>query len=109
MEDYIMRQEHDEFCKRMESENRRLADENRRQNNRIEDLEDHLKEIRDLTASVRELAANMRNMSEEQERQGKRLEALERRDGDMWRKATAYVITAVIGIVVGYIFKQIGM
>ena len=43
------------------------------------------------------------------EQQGERLEALESRDGEMWRKAMAYLATAVIGAVVGYVFKQIGM
>lgn len=29
--------------------------------------------------------------------------------GEMWRKVTGYVATAVIGIVVGFIFTQIGL
>ena len=48
-------------------------------------------------------------MVEEQKAQGERLETLESRDGEMWRKIVGYVITAILGIIVGYIFKQIGM
>ena len=44
----------------------------------------------------------------EQEKQGKRLEALESRDGDMWRTVVGYIITAVIGIVLGFMAKQMG-
>ena len=38
-----------------------------------------------------------------------RTSVLENRDGEMWRKVVGYVATAVIGIVVGFIFTQIGM
>lgn len=48
-------------------------------------------------------------MVKEQETQSKRLVSLENRDGEMWRKVVGYVATAVIGIVVGFIFTQIGM
>ena len=62
-----------------------------------------------LATSVEKLATNMEGMVKEQERQGKRLEALEGRDGEMWRKIVGYIITAVIGIILGFIFRQIGM
>ena len=109
MDNFITREEHEEFCRRMESENKRLEDENDRQNNRINILEENSKQIQTLTTSVEKLAINMENMVGQMGQQGERLEALESRDGEMWRKAIAYLATAVIGAVVGYIFKQIGM
>lgn len=51
----------------------------------------------------------MENMLKEQIDQGKRIEVLENRDGEMWRKVTGYIVTAIIGIVLGFIFNQIGM
>lgn len=42
-------------------------------------------------------------------KQGKRLEALEGRDGEKWRKVMGYIATAIVGIVLGYLFKRIGM
>ena len=62
-----------------------------------------VREISSLTASVAKLASSMESMLKEQERQGERLEALEGRDGEMWRKVTGYIITAVTGIVLGFI------
>lgn len=109
MEAYISRMEHEEFCKRMEIENKRLEDENDRQNKRIEILEKNVKEFSSIATSVEKLAINMQGMLKEQEKQGKRLEALEGKDGEMWRKVTGHIATTVIGIVVGYILKQIGM
>ena len=41
--------------------------------------------------------------------QGKRLETLESRDGEMWRKVIGYIATAIVGIVVGFIFTHFGM
>ncbi len=109
MEDYISRKEHEAFAEMMRSENGRLEDENDRQNKRLEILEKNVQQISSLATSVEKLAVNMESMLREQEKQGKRLEMLEGRDGEMWRKVTGYIITAIIGIVVGFIFTRIGM
>ncbi|MBU5680088.1 hypothetical protein [Blautia sp. MSJ-9] len=101
MNEYISREEHKEFCARLDAENTR-------QNRRIELLEETTKQISELTSSVQTLALSVKNMVEEQSRQGKRLETLENRDGEMWRKVTGYVLTTVIGIIVGFLAKQIG-
>ena len=109
MEDAISRAEHEEFAKRMVSENQRLDDENRRQNKRLDILEENAKAQTALAVSVERLATNMENMLKEQKEQGKRLETLESRDGEMWRKVVAYIATAIVGIVIGFIFRQAGM
>lgn len=106
---YISRTEHEEFRRSMELENKRLEDENNRQNQRLKGLEETVKQIAAINTSVEKLAVCMNNMLKEQLSQGKRLETLEDRDGAMWRKVVGYVATAVIGIVVGFLFKQIGM
>ena len=93
----------------MESENKRLEEENDRQNHRLNALEETVKQVAAISTSVEKLALNMENMLKEQVSQGKRLETLEGRDGEMWRKVVGYVVTAVIGIIVGYLFKQLGM
>ena len=51
----------------------------------------------------------MENMLKEQLQQGERLEVLESRDGEMWRKVVGHAVMAVIGIVIGYIFNRMGM
>lgn len=107
--DYISRHEHEEFRRSMEAENQRLEDENRRQNHRLDALERTVEQVAAISTSVEKLALNMENMLKEQVSQGKRLETLESRDGEMWRKVVGYVITAVVGIVVGFLFKQAGM
>lgn len=102
MDNPITRAEHEEF-------RRRLEEENRRQDKRIELLEHTVQQISDLTTSVEKLAVSMEGMLREQEKQGTRLETLEDRDGEMWRKILGYAATAVVGIVIGYIARQIGL
>ena len=48
-------------------------------------------------------------MVKEQEKQGRRLEVLESRDGELWRKVIGYVVTAVVGDVLGFLARQIGL
>lgn len=116
MEEHITRSEHEAFADLMDSENARITEENDRQNKRLTALETAIQQINALTISVERLAASVEAMAKEQleinksiEKQGERIGSLESRDGDMWRKAMAYLATAVIGVIVGYIAKQIGM
>lgn len=102
MDEPITRAEHEEFCKRIDAENER-------QNQRIKLLEEQTKQVTDLAISVRELAQSVKQMAETQKDQGEKLEKLESRDGEMWRKVTGYIITAIIGIVIGFVFQQIGI
>jgi len=102
MDDVITRKEHEEFARRIDAENER-------QNKRLNLLEENVRQIGSLTVSVEKLATSMENMAKEQKKQGERLETLEGRDGEMWRKVAGYVVTAVIGIIVGFIFTQMGL
>ncbi len=98
----ITRAEHEEFRRRME-------EEHNRQNKRIELLEEQTKQFTDIAISVKELALSVKQMAETQKEQGEKLEKLEERDGEMWRKVVGYIVTAIVGIVIGFVFKQIGM
>lgn len=102
MDTPITRAEHEEFRKRLEAEDDRL-------NARLKLVESDLKDIKALTVSVEKLAVNMENMMKVQEKQGSRLEELENRDGEMWRKVTGYILTAIIGLILGLIFSTIGL
>lgn len=102
MEDTITRAEHDEFVRRMDAENER-------QNHRIATLEESVQKATAIATNVERLAISMEHMAAEQEKQGRRLETLEKRDGEMWRKVVWCVITAVVGIVIAFIFSRIGM
>ena len=100
--DCITRREHEEFVRRMEDEHKRIS-------KRITETSDEIKEISKIANAVNELAINMKMMLQEQQEQGERLSKLEERDGEMWRKAVGYVVTAIIGVVIGDVGKKLGM
>lgn len=98
----ITRVEHEEFCKRIEAEDHR-------QNERLEILEEQTKQFMDLVLSVRELAQSVKQLAEIQKIQDEKLDELESRDGEMWRRVSGYVITSIIGLVLGYLFHKLGL
>lgn len=102
MDEYISREEHEEFM-------RRMTDEHKRIHHRIDEEAKKSDVMMELIRSVERLATQMENMAEEQESQGERLKALEDRDGDAWRKVKWYILTLVIGAVAGVLFSQIGL
>ena len=101
-EEYIGRKEHEEFAKRMDDEHKRLS-------KRIAETSEEIKEIGKIANAVNKLAINMEMMLKEQQEQGERLSALESRDGEKWRKVVEYAITVIVGAVLGYIVKSIGL
>lgn len=109
MDNPVTHRELETFRHLMESENERLKEENNRQNHRIVILEDSIREISSLAASTEKLAANMENMLKVQEQQSKRLEQIESRDGEKWRKAMAYIGTAILGAILAIVFAKIGL
>lgn len=100
--EYVGREEHIEFAKRIE-------DEQHRQNRRIELLEESVKQNEQLTLSVQKLANSMENMANEQKSQGERLEVLEGRDGEKWRDVSKYVLTTLLGAVLSFVLLHIGL
>lgn len=102
MEDFIGRKEHEEFAKRMDDEHHRLS-------KRLSAIEAEVKENSKIVNAVNTMAVNMEMMFKEQQEQGERLEKLEARDGEKWRDLCKNVAIAVIGVVIGYFAKLLGM
>lgn len=102
MENGIRREEHEEFARRMEDEHKRIS-------HRLTDLEETVRQIGQLTASVEKLALSVESMARTQTKQGERLEELEDRDGEMWRKVSGYVLTTIIGAILTFVLMQIGI
>ena len=100
MDEYISRAEHEEYTLRMDQEHRRI-------NHRIEVLENHTQEINRLQISIEKLIINVESMVKEQKAQGIRLEALESKDGKMWRQSIGYIISAIVGAAVTFIINNI--
>ena len=93
---------HNEYAKRME-------DEHKRQIIRIKDLETQVEDIRDLTASVASLAQSVEQMAKAQEKQGKRLEALEQKPAKRWDALVDKIVWAVAAALISFILARIGL
>lgn len=100
MDEPISRAEHEEFARRIDAQEKR-------QDRRLELLEENVREIGALTVSVQKLAQSLQSMVKEQEQQGRRLQALESRDGEKWRKLMGYIATAVTSGAVTLLLSQI--
>jgi len=102
MEDFIPRKEHEEFCKRMD-------EANERQSKRLSILEEQIQEVHKTSTAIEKLSINMTHMLEEQKKQGERLEVIENRDGEMWRKVVWCAISAIVSGVIVFALSRIGM
>ncbi len=102
MDNPILRAEHEEFKTRIE-------EHLKRNDRRIGELNEAIRQIGELTLSVQSLAQSVEQMAQSQNRQEGRLEELENRDGDTWRKVKWYLLTLAIGAVFGLVVAQIGM
>lgn len=114
MERELTRAEHEEFARRMESENKRLEEENNRQNKRLEQLEETVnqvivRQLASLTTAIDKLNMSIDNTIKTQDAMGERVKKLEDKDGDMWRTAVKCVISALLGGVVVFVLAKLGL
>lgn len=75
---------------------------------RINKVEAITEEIHSLTLSVERLTITLDNVVRQQESQESRIDAIESKDGEMWRTFVKYVITAVVGVIVGFVMRNVG-
>lgn len=101
-QDIVTQAEHKEFVKRVEAAHNRY-------DKRLEQNEAAIEEIRSVQADIKAINLNIERILTTLSKQEERLNTLEDRDGEMWRKCVGYVVTAIIGIVVGYLFTALGM
>ena len=109
MDDYITRAEHNAFAEKIDAENDR-------QNHRISALEENVKQIQALTISVEKMAVNMESMVRSQndmtrslEKQGERLDAIEKEPAEKWSKAVWIIISVVITAAVTLFLSRVGL
>lgn len=87
----------------------RIEEHLHRVDKRLELLEGSVKAINELALSVERLAGNMKSLSETQSDMKNKLDNISERDGEKWRKVTWLVLTTVVGAVIGYVIKSVGI
>lgn len=80
----------------------------KRLEDRVDKLEAVVEELRNLTLSVEKLANSVKMMVDKVNIQEARLDEIEERDGEKWRTLVRYLVTGVVGAIVGYAMKNIG-
>lgn len=90
--EYIVREEHNEFAKRME-------EEHTRQNKRISAVEKALEQQQKLVLAVEKMALNMEQMLKEQQKQGERIDELEQIPAKKWNTVVTAILSAIGGAI----------
>lgn len=108
-DEFITRREHEEFARRMDTENHRRDDEDKRQNKRLDAVEASVQRINDLTIAIEKMAVNIGTMAAELKQQGERLESIEAKPGKHWEAIVDKVIMLIVGGVVGYALLKLGI
>lgn len=74
---------------------------------RVSDLESQSKAIQELAISINRMAVSMENMLQELNRQGERLEVLERVPAETGKLVKTAIITALTGSIVGAVMTAV--
>lgn len=99
---YVTQAEHAEFA-------RRLAEQKSRTDKRLELIDEKLENLTTLTIEVKSLAQSVESMAESLRRQNERITVIEHKDGELWRAMVKYAVTAIVGVMVGYISVKLGL
>ena len=68
-----------------------------------------VQDIQELSSSVAVLANNMKSMLDEQQRQNKRLEELEKKPVKRWDAVIDKIVMTVLGALIAYVLLQAGL
>ena len=68
-----------------------------------------VQDIQELSSSVAVLANNMKSMLDEQHRQNKRLEELEKKPVKRWDAVIDKIVMTVLGALIAYVLLQAGL
>lgn len=102
MSEFVTRKEYEEH-------NLRMDDEHKRQNRRIEKAEQKIEENNKLIIAVEKIANSVEQMQKEMSTLRSDVDDIKNRDGQKWRKTIEDISKIVLGVLIGYVLKQIGI
>jgi hypothetical protein len=86
-----------------------IEDENEVITQRLNKQSALVQDIQQLSSSVAVLANNMKSMLDEQQRQNKRLEELEKKPVKRWDAVIDKIVMTVLGALIAYVLLQVGL
>lgn len=85
------------------------SDRSKSNTKRLDRLEDKVDSLYDLTLSVKEIATEMKEMRKDMSNMDARIMAIETKPAKRWDGMVDKVLYTILGILIAYLFKQIGM
>lgn len=76
---------------------------------RIDDVEKKVEDIHNLTISVKEIATETRLMREDMNKIDKRVIAIEEKPNKRMDQIIGYILSALIGGIIGYVLIKLGL
>lgn len=76
---------------------------------RLDNLEPKVEDIHELTTSIKVLATEMKQMREDQVNMDMRIKTLEDKPSKKMDQIWGYVVSAIIGGIIGFILIKLGM
>jgi hypothetical protein len=86
-----------------------IEDDNEVINQRLNKQSALVQDIQQLSSSVAVLANNMKSLLDEQQRQNKRLEELEKKPVKRWDAVIDKIVMTVLGALIAYVLLQVGL
>lgn len=86
-----------------------IEDDNEVINQRLNKQSALVQDIQQLSSSVAVLANNMKSMLDEQQRQNKRLEELEKKPVKRWDAVIDKIVMTVLGALIAFVLLQVGL
>ena len=86
-----------------------IEDENEVITQRLNKQSALVQDIQELSSSVAVLANNMKSLLDEQQRQNKRLEELEKKPVKRWDAVIDKIVMTVLGALIAYVLLQVGL
>ena len=76
---------------------------------RLDTLEERVENIHSLTLSVKEIATEMKNMREDMNKMDARIGTIEEKPSKRMDLIWGYIVSAIIGGLIAFIFVKLGM
>lgn len=86
-----------------------VEDRSKSNTKRLDALEPKVEDIHNLTISVKELATETRLMREDMNKMDKRVIAIEERPNKRMDQIIGYILSALIGGLIGYVLLKLGL
>lgn len=77
--------------------------------NKIEKIETLTDNIHKLALSINDIAHSIKTLSEQTKKNTQEIDALQNVEAEKYRNIIGYITTLVVGAIIGYILKQIGI